>query len=86
LAPQEERYLKDLTNYIFYEEMMDEDSYNKDLIEELFVKKRVKITRHGETETKEQNTTETWTAGRATTGTHENESQDSENPDFESSS
>ena len=50
LAPQEERYLKDINNFIFYEELLDEESYNKDLIEELFVKKRVKITRHGETE------------------------------------
>jgi len=32
---------------------MDEDNYNKDLIEELFVKKRVKVTKHGETDSRE---------------------------------
>jgi len=32
---------------------MDEDNYNKDLIEELFVKKHVKVTKHGETDSRE---------------------------------
>lgn len=50
LAPQEERYLKDISNFIFYEELLDEENYNKELIEELFVKKKIKITRHGETD------------------------------------
>ncbi len=49
-APSEERYLKDHKNFIFYEELLDEESYNKELIDELFVKKRIKITKHGESE------------------------------------
>ena len=56
------------------------------MIEELFVKKRIKITKHGESEQKDQTTTETWTAGRATTGTQPNESSESENAEYESSS
>jgi len=48
LIVQDEKYLKDTTKYVFYEEPLEDDNYNKDMIEELFTKKRVRITRHGE--------------------------------------